>query len=88
MYIFWFSILFINDVTQGGGEGGVSQKMTLDDMGGGGGSRRGQFWVTSFMNSPLRVPLLWSLVNSDLLRVSFIYKLQENGSTTKPTSKN
>ena len=37
---------------------------------------------------PLRVPLLWSLVNSDLLRVSFIYKLQENGSTTKPTSKN
>ena len=37
---------------------------------------------------PLRVLLLRSLVNSDLLRVSFIYKLQENGSTTKPTSKN
>ena len=52
MYIFWLIILFINDITQGGGGGGVIQKMTLDDMGGGGGSRRGQFWVTSFMNSP------------------------------------
>ena len=46
------------------------------------------FQISGRRVGPLRVPLLRSLVNSDLLRVLFIYKLQENGSTTKPTSKN
>ena len=39
MYIFWLCILFINDITQGGG--GVRQNMTLDDTGDGEGVQNG-----------------------------------------------